>query len=101
MYRLRDQQASAPALVFFAHGEAINKVVTVIEIIKRKVKVHQVNKIGTLQQIEVWESKLEGVDSYVHSRCFFFIFYFLFFFGGLRIDKGCPFGLLIESGPIL
>ncbi|GFN75692.1 ribonuclease p protein subunit p25-like protein [Plakobranchus ocellatus] len=45
-------------------GNAINKTISCVEIMKRKIKgLHQITQIGYLRVEDFWEPKVEGLDS--------------------------------------
>ena len=48
-------------------GRAINKIVTIAEILKRKMPLHQINSLSSLEMIDVYEPVEEGLDV-VQSR---------------------------------
>jgi ribonucleases P/MRP protein subunit RPP25 len=53
--------------VLKAMGRAINKAVTIAEILKRKMPLHQVNSLNSVEMIDVFEPLEEGLDT-VKSR---------------------------------
>jgi hypothetical protein len=49
-------------------GRAINKAVTIAEIIKRKLPVHQVNQLSSVEMIDVYMPLEEGLDQVTSRR---------------------------------
>ena len=49
-------------IVLKAMGRAINKAVTIAEILKRKMPLHQVNRLTSSEIIDVFEPLEEGLD---------------------------------------
>lgn len=49
-------------IVLKAMGRAINKAVTIAEILKRKMALHQVNKLTSSEIVDVFEPLEEGLD---------------------------------------
>eukprot|EP00538_Stauroneis_constricta_P013892 CAMPEP_0119554156 /NCGR_PEP_ID=MMETSP1352-20130426/6727_1 /TAXON_ID=265584 /ORGANISM="Stauroneis constricta, Strain CCMP1120" /LENGTH=149 /DNA_ID=CAMNT_0007600695 /DNA_START=146 /DNA_END=591 /DNA_ORIENTATION=- len=51
-----------------AMGRAINKAVTVTEILKRKMPLHQLNELSSVEMIDVYEPLEEGLDIVTSRR---------------------------------
>lgn len=51
-----------------AMGRAINKAVTIAEILKRKMPLHQVNSLNSVEMIDVFEPLEEGLDTVTSRR---------------------------------
>lgn len=49
-------------------GRAINKAVTIAEILKRKMPLHQLNSISSVEMIDVYEPVEEGLDVVTSRR---------------------------------
>jgi len=49
-------------------GKAINKAVTIAEILKRKMPLHQVNTLSSCEMIDVFEPLEEGLDVVTSRR---------------------------------
>jgi hypothetical protein len=49
-------------------GRAINKAVTIAEIIKRKLPVHQLNQLASVEMIDVYTPLEEGLDQVTSRR---------------------------------
>lgn len=49
-------------------GRAINKAVTIAEIIKRKLPVHQLNQLSSVEMIDVYMPLEEGLDQVTSRR---------------------------------
>lgn len=49
-------------------GRAINKAVTIAEILKRKMPLHQVNALSSVEMIDVFEPLEEGLDIVTSRR---------------------------------
>lgn len=49
-------------------GKAINKAVTIAEILKRKMPLHQVTALSSCEIINVYEPLEEGLDTVVHQH---------------------------------
>ena len=49
-------------------GRAINKAVTIAEILKRKMPLHQVNALSSVEMIDVFEPLEEGLDVVTSRR---------------------------------
>jgi len=62
-------QKGATVIILKAMGLAINKTVTIAEIIKRRIKgLHQNTQINSTEIVEVWEPLEEGLDRVETSR---------------------------------
>jgi DNA-binding protein len=49
-------------------GRAINKAVTIAEILKRKMPLHQINQLSSLEMVDVYEPLEEGLDVVTSRR---------------------------------
>jgi hypothetical protein len=49
-------------------GRAINKAVTIAEILKRKIPLHQLNSLSSVEMIDVFEPVEEGLDAVTSRR---------------------------------
>ena len=49
-------------------GRAINKAVTIAEILKRKMPLHQLNSLCSVEMIDVFEPLEEGLDTVTSRR---------------------------------
>ena len=49
-------------------GRAINKAVTIAEILKRKMPLHQLNSLSSVEMIDVYEPVEEGLDVVTSRR---------------------------------
>jgi hypothetical protein len=49
-------------------GRAINKAVTIAEILKRKMPLHQLNSLSSVEMIDVFEPLEEGLDVVTSRR---------------------------------
>jgi hypothetical protein len=49
-------------------GRAINKAVTIAEILKRKMPLHQVNSLSSVEMVDVFEPLEEGLDTVTSRR---------------------------------
>mmetsp|Transcript_50082 Transcript_50082/g.121347 ORF Transcript_50082/g.121347 Transcript_50082/m.121347 type:complete len:102 (-) Transcript_50082:112-417(-) len=49
-------------------GRAMNKAVTIAEILKRKLPLHQVNSLESVEMIDVFEPLEEGLDKVENKR---------------------------------
>jgi hypothetical protein len=49
-------------------GRAINKAVTIAEILKRKMPLHQLNSLSSVEMIDVYEPMEEGLDVVTSRR---------------------------------
>ena len=55
-------------IVLKAMGRAINKAVTIVEILKRKMPLHQWNNVSSVEMIDVYEPVEEGLDVVTSRR---------------------------------
>jgi len=55
-------------IVLKAMGRAINKAVTIAEILKRKMPLHQLNSLCSVEMIDVFEPLEEGLDTVTSRR---------------------------------
>jgi DNA-binding protein Alba len=55
-------------IVLKAMGRAINKAVTIAEILKRKMPLHQCNALSSVEMIDVFEPLEEGLDTVTSRR---------------------------------
>lgn len=63
------QQADgSPTIVLTAMGRAINKAVTIAEILKRKMPLHQLNSLSSVEMVDVFEPVEEGLDVVTSRR---------------------------------
>ena len=63
------QQASGNKHVELkAMGKAINKAVTIAEILKRKMPLHQVTALSSCEMVNVYEPLEEGLDTVVNQH---------------------------------
>ena len=51
-----------------AMGRAINKAVTIAEILKRKLSLHQINALTSVEMVDVYEPTEEGLDVVTSRR---------------------------------
>ncbi|EEC45182.1 hypothetical protein PHATRDRAFT_54956 [Phaeodactylum tricornutum CCAP 1055/1] len=58
----------SPTIVLKAMGKAINKAVTIAEILKRKMFLHQINSLSSVEMIDVYEPVEEGLDLVTNRR---------------------------------
>ena len=58
----------SPTIVLKAMGRAINKAVTIAEILKRKMPLHQLNTLSSVEMIDVFEPIEEGLDIVTSRR---------------------------------
>lgn len=49
-------------------GRAINKAVTIAEILKRKIPLHQQNIISSVEMVDIYEPVEEGLDTVTSRR---------------------------------
>jgi hypothetical protein len=49
-------------------GKAINKTVTIAEILKRKLPLHQITSLSSCEMIDVFEPLEEGLDTVTNHR---------------------------------
>lgn len=61
------QADGSNTIVLKAMGRAINKAVTIAEILKRKMPLHQLNSLSSVEMIDIFEPLEEGLDT-VKSR---------------------------------
>jgi ribonucleases P/MRP protein subunit RPP25 len=62
------QADGSDKIVLKAMGRAINKAVTIAEILKRKMPLHQLNSISSVEMIDVFEPLEEGLDVVTSRR---------------------------------
>jgi DNA-binding protein Alba len=62
------QESGSTTVVLKAMGRAINKAVTIAEILKRKMTLHQVNDLASVEMIDVYEPVEEGLDIVTSRR---------------------------------
>ena len=62
------QAEGSDVIVLKAMGRAINKAVTIAEILKRKMPLHQVNTLHSKEMIDVYEPIEEGLDVVTSRR---------------------------------
>jgi len=62
------QSDGQPTIVLRAMGRAINKAVTIAEILKRKMPLHQWNALSSVEMIDVYEPIEEGLDVVTSRR---------------------------------
>lgn len=62
------QSDGANAIVLKAMGRAINKAVTIAEILKRKMPLHQLNSLSSVEMVDVYEPVEEGLDVVTSRR---------------------------------
>ncbi len=55
-------------MVLKAMGRAINKAVTIAEILKRKMPLHQITSLSSVEMIDVFEPLEEGLDIVTSKR---------------------------------
>jgi DNA-binding protein len=55
-------------IVLKAMGKAINKTVTIAEILKRKLPLHQITSLSSCEMIDVFEPLEEGLDTVTNHR---------------------------------
>lgn len=58
----------ATTIVIKAMGRAINKAVTIAEILKRKMPLHQLNALSSVEMVDVYEPVEEGLDIVTSRR---------------------------------
>ncbi|KAL3931426.1 MAG: hypothetical protein SGBAC_011314 [Bacillariaceae sp.] len=58
----------ADTVVLKAMGRAINKAVTIAEILKRKMPLHQLNSLSSVEMVDVFEPLEEGLDTVTSRR---------------------------------
>lgn len=62
------QSEGATTIVIKAMGRAINKAVTIAEILKRKMPLHQLNALSSVEMVDVYEPVEEGLDIVTSRR---------------------------------
>ena len=62
------QESGQVTIVLKAMGRAINKAVTIAEILKRKMPLHQWNNVSSVEMIDVYEPVEEGLDVVTSRR---------------------------------
>ena len=62
------QSDGSPTIVLRAMGRAINKAVTIAEILKRKIPLHQWNALSSIEMVDVYEPIEEGLDVVTSRR---------------------------------
>ena len=62
------QADGSPTIVLRAMGRAINKAVTIAEILKRKMPLHQWNVLTSIEMVDVYEPIEEGLDVVTSRR---------------------------------
>jgi ribonuclease P/MRP protein subunit RPP25 len=65
---LHIQESGSERIVLKAMGRAINKAVTIAEILKRKLPLHQVNSLTSVEMVDVYEPLEEGLDTVTSRR---------------------------------
>eukprot|EP00980_Cylindrotheca_fusiformis_P011144 scaffold2557_cov121-Cylindrotheca_fusiformis.AAC.27 len=55
-------------VILKAMGRAINKAVTIAEILKRKMPLHQLNSLSSVEMVDVFEPLEEGLDTVTSRR---------------------------------
>lgn len=68
MYRVFAQAEGERTIVLKAMGKAINKTVTIAEILKRKLPLHQITSLSSCEMIDVFEPLEEGLDVVTNRR---------------------------------
>lgn len=76
-------------------GRAINKAVTIAEILKRKMPLHQCNNLSSVEMIDVFEPLEEGLDR-VTSRRYGTLFRVHVYCGTMRCGTHKRSGLLFN-----
>ena len=66
--RLSFQESGQETIVLKAMGRAINKAVTIAEILKRKMPLHQWNNLSSVEMVDVYEPVEEGLDVVTSRR---------------------------------
>eukprot|EP00977_Amphora_coffeiformis_P013480 scaffold3570_cov227-Amphora_coffeaeformis.AAC.14 len=61
-------ESGSEKIVLKAMGRAINKAVTIAEILKRKLPLHQVNTLTSVEMVDVYEPMEEGLDVVTSRR---------------------------------
>lgn len=62
------QESGSTKIVLKAMGRAINKAVTIAEILKRKLPLHQINSLTSAEMVDVYEPIEEGLDVVTSRR---------------------------------
>lgn len=62
------QTDGSTTIVLKAMGRAINKAVTIAEILKRKIPLHQQNTLSSVEMVDVYEPVEEGLDVVTSRR---------------------------------
>lgn len=62
------QAEGSDSIVLKAMGRAINKAVTIAEILKRKMPLHQLNSLSSVEMIDIFEPLEEGLDIVTSRR---------------------------------
>ena len=62
------QSSGSEKVVLKAMGKAINKAVTIAEILKRKMPLHQITALSSCEIINVYEPLEEGLDTVVNQH---------------------------------
>lgn len=62
------QDSGSQKIVLKAMGRAINKAVTIAEILKRKLPLHQINTLTSVEMVDVYEPIEEGLDVVTSRR---------------------------------
>ena len=71
---VNEQKAEVRMIEFKATGKAINKLVSVVEVVKRRIPhLHQVTETGTLKNVEYYEPLEEGLKPVVNEKSISFI----------------------------
>ena len=63
-----NQADNLDKIVLKAMGRAINKAVTIAEILKRKMPLHQCNSLSSVEMIDIFEPLEEGLDRVTSRR---------------------------------
>lgn len=80
-------------------GRAINKAVTIAEILKRKMPLHQCNNLSSVEMIDVFEPLEEGLDR-VTSRRYGTLFRVYVYCGAMRCGTHKRRGPLFNGGDL-
>jgi hypothetical protein len=67
-FRIHEQAENSDKIVLKAMGRAINKAVTIAEILKRKMPLHQINGLSSVEMIDIFEPLEEGLDRVTSRR---------------------------------
>jgi DNA-binding protein len=65
---LHAQESGCDKILLKALGRAINKAVTIAEILKRKLPLHQINSLTSVEMVDVYEPLEEGLDVVTSRR---------------------------------